>query len=73
MITRNQWMGPRNSFTTHHISKTSRNKTEIRGTEDGVENSTTKATETYTSGSRNKECDDLGGIRKIPLRKIAEQ
>ena len=73
MVTRNQQMGPRNSFPTHHRSTTSENKTKIRRTDDGVEHSTTKATETYTSGSRNKECDDLGGIRKIPLRKIAEQ
>ena len=69
MITRNLRMGPRNSFLTHHRSTTSRNKTKIRRTDDRVEHSTTKKTETYTSGSRTKYCNNSGGIRKIPLRK----
>ena len=73
MITRNQRMGPRNSFMTHHRSTTSREKTEIRGTDVGVKQSDTKTTETYTSGARTEYCNDSGVIQKIPLRKIAEQ
>ena len=42
MITSNQRMGPRKSFTTHHRSTTSKNKTEIRKTDDGIDLSTTK-------------------------------
>ena len=73
MITRNQRMGPRNLFMTHHRSTTSSNKTEIRGTDVGVKQSETKTTETYTSGDRTEYCNDSGVIQKIPLRKIAEQ
>ena len=73
MITRNKRMGPRNSFLIHHRSTTSKNKMEFIRTNGGVEHSNKKTTETYTIGDRTKDCNDLGGIRRVTLGKIAEQ
>ena len=73
VITSNQQMGPRESFTTHHRSTNSKNKKEIRKTDNGVYHSTTKTTETYTSTARTKDCDDSDGMRKITLVKISGQ
>ena len=76
MITGNQQIGPRNLFPTHNISTTISNKTEIRRTEEIVEHSTTKTTETYTTLRRNtkntsrKNCTTMTiYLRRYQLRK----